>query len=340
MADWIRRYEAALFVERGAKIGDLADAYFADRKREGKYIAGIEQAWKALKGTFEHKTPDDINAPELVKGELRTICHRYAVEREDAGMRRASIHHELNCLRTILNWAAKPNRRLIPAQVGVWVPPNERPRRNEISPAQFAALMAECKLPHLRLYVLLAIFTAQRRTAILELTWSRVNFDKRTIDFRGDDRRKSILDTGGKKGRSVVDMPDSLFKVMQDAYLWRRTANVIEYAGSPVKDIKTALNKAMERAGLKKKGDGQFIGSHALRKSAATWLADQGMDMRKIQKLLGHEAIETTEQIYAGQSAGYLTPAVDALDRAISANILSDAPAATRALPAIKKGRI
>ena len=317
MLEWVQRYEAALFVQRGPKISDLAEHYFADRKKEGKNVAGVLNSWKALKATFEHLSPEDINKPMIVEGEERTVCHKYARERQLAGLSRESIHHELNCLRTIMNWAAKPGRRLIPAQIGVWVPPRGRPRRNELSPVQFVRLLQECRMPHLKLFVLLAIFTAQRKSAILELTWDRVDFDKRTIDFRVDDDDRNILDTSGKKGRAFVDMPDTLCHIMQESHRWRRTGYVIEYAGSPIKDIKTALNQALKRAGIK----GRFIGSHSLRKSVATWLADKSVDMRQIQKLCGHEHIDTTSGWYAGQSAGYLTDAVNILEDVIGANI-------------------
>ncbi len=317
MSEWVQRYEAALFVQRGAKIGDLAQQYFADRKKEGKNVAGISNSWKALKETFEHLSPEDINRPMIVEGEERTVCHKYARQRQLAGLSRESIHHELNCLRTIMNWAAKPGRKLIPAQIGVWVPPRGRPRRNELSPVQFVGLLQECRAPHLKLFVWLAIFTAQRKAAILELTWDRVDFAKRTIDFRVDDADRNILDTSGKKGRAFVDMPDSLYRIMHEAFTWRRTDYVIEYAGAPIKDIKTALNQALRRAGIK----GRFIGSHSLRRSVATWLADKSVDMRQIQKLCGHEHIDTTSGWYAGQSAGYLTDAVNILEDVIGANI-------------------
>lgn len=329
MNDWVRRYEAALLIERGSKIGALASAYFADRRREGKTIHGIEGAWVRLKPTFEHLTPVDLNKPEIVEGEERTICHRYAVQMQNAGKSKATIHHDLNCLRTVLNWAAKPNRKLID-KTGIWVPPVPKRRNNQISVAQFAALMAQCRWPHLRLFVLLAIFTTQRKAAILELTWDRVSFEKETIDFRIDDSKKSILDTSTQKGRSFVDIPETLFKVLHEAYLWRRSGHVIEYAGRPVKNVKTALNSALTRAGLKEKGDKKFIGSHSLRKSAASWLAHVGADPRQIQKLMGHEDFETTEQWYIEQQPGFTSPAVRQIEQTIGANFFETGSATTR----------
>jgi hypothetical protein len=66
----------------------------------------------------------------------------------------------------------------------------------------------------------------------------------------------------------------------------------------------------MLRAGV----DGKFFGAHAIRHSVATLLADNNVDMRRIQKLLGHEDFGTTDKIYASHSRGYLTGAVNVVD--------------------------
>jgi integrase len=84
---------------------------------------------------------------------------------------------------------------------------------------------------------------------------------------------------------------------------------------SRLSSVRRAIYRAFERAGIK----GQFLGAHALRHAGATWLADAGTDMRKIQRLTGHEDIKTLELIYADHSRGYLKEVVDFLDETISA---------------------
>jgi integrase len=128
-----------------------------------------------------------------------------------------------------------------------------------------------------------------------------------------DRDQEDILDSGGRKGRSVVDMGEMVYQALRIAKRWRQTDHVIEYNGNPVKDIHQGLKAAMRRAGI----DEKFFGAHAFRHSAATWIADTGIDLRKVQKLLGHESFDTTDQIYAGHSPGYLTGAVDVLDQII-----------------------
>ena len=66
----------------------------------------------------------------------------------------------------------------------------------------------------------------------------------------------------------------------------------------------------MQRAGI----DSRFFGAHAIRHSVATLIADAGVELRRIQRLLGHEDFGTTDKIYAAHSRGYLSEAVNVVD--------------------------
>jgi site-specific recombinase XerD len=66
----------------------------------------------------------------------------------------------------------------------------------------------------------------------------------------------------------------------------------------------------MHRAGI----DGRFFGAHAIRHSVATLIADAGVELRRVQRLLGHEDFSTTNKIYAAYSRSYLTKTVKVVD--------------------------
>jgi integrase len=109
-------------------------------------------------------------------------------------------------------------------------------------------------------------------------------------------------------------MGEMAFQALTLAMRWRTTNYVIEYNGRSVKDVHKALKAAMVRAGI----DARFFGAHAIRHSVATLIADTGADLRRIQRLLGHEDFSTTDKIYASHSKGYLSGVIKVVDDAFA----------------------
>ena len=72
--------------------------------------------------------------------------------------------------------------------------------------------------------------------------------------------------------------------------------------------IARILNAAVEKAGIKKR-----VTPHMLRHSFATHLLEQGVDIRYIQTILGHESSKTTE-IYTHVSTKSLAKIKSPLD--------------------------
>lgn len=268
----------------------------------------LRWSWSALAPAFGALKPIDLATPNVtVAGEQRTVCHLYAFEAAAKGLARDTIWDRLSRLRTAINWAHK--RNLIPMRPYVWVPAKGKPRDTVAEESEVLRIIEACRTPHIRLFVLLASGTGARKSAILQLTWEQVDFERRLIDFR-DRREKGILDKSGQKGRSVVEFGVGLELALREAREAARTRFVIEYSGRAVRDVKKSLARAVDRAGLADRR----ITAHVLRHSTATWLADEAVDMRKIQKMLGHRNIKVTEEIYAKYRRGYLTEAAAVID--------------------------
>lgn len=125
-------------------------------------------------------------------------------------------------------------------------PPPSQSRDRWLTRNEVAALLRAAS-PHARRFILISVYTGRRISAVLELTWARVDLDAGHIRFK--------TDGGGvetKKRRGAVRIPRQLHAHMRR---WHRMArrgatHMVCYRGKPVRNIKTALPRAVDRSGL------------------------------------------------------------------------------------------
>jgi integrase len=314
---WVRTRTKALAQDAGITVAEIVGAYIDDREAEGKNsVEKMRFQWRAVGPALGGFQPADLSAARVkVKGKLRTHCHLYAVNRAGLGRARETIRSELLLIRNAFNWAVgrqiKDTVEPLLTAPKVWVPSQGRPRDTSLTPLEVGRLIDEIfeADAHLKLFMLIALQTGARSTAILELTWDRVDIARRTINFEKPDER-DILDTGHEKARAFVDIGEELALQLKLFKEYAQTPYVIEFRGKPVKRTVKGVAALFKRAGITKR----FVGTHALRHTLATMLASEGFDMRRIQKLLGHEDIRTTEKIYAKHRRGYLTELASIMD--------------------------
>lgn len=237
---------------------------------------------------FGHLLPESIN---------KELCEAYPKQR-NASVK--TIHTEMGILRAGLRNAEKKKWCSAPF---IWMPDNGDPRDRWLSYAEAKMLMHACDTPHLILFVLIALRTAARPGAILDLTWPQVSWDLNRIDFK----KPGVAQT--RKRRPIVPIADDLRYALEQAYENKAPydQNIICWGGEGIKSIKRAFKAACIRAKLKD------VTPNTLRHTAATWMAESGVPMRKISLYLGHSNVATTERIYAKHTPKYLQEAVNAL---------------------------
>jgi site-specific recombinase XerD len=110
---------------------------------------------------------------------------------------------------------------------------------------------------------------------------------------------RSVVVTGKGSRERTVFLPSQWLTVLVDSYLRSRTRLHINHqwllfnsVGGPLTApaMRMRLAKAGDCAGLKR-----HITPHMLRHSAATQLLESGVDIRYVQRLLGHASLTTTE---------------------------------------------
>lgn len=141
-----------------------------------------------------------------------------------------------------------------------------------------------------------------RRGELINLRIQDIQFDKHILYIRGGK---------GKKDRTSI-LSDSISIILKK-YLEKHKPNYWLFEGpnrskySP-SSISRVLTAAVKKAGIQKR-----VTPHMLRHSFATHLLEQGVDIRYIQTILGHESSTTTE-IYTHVSTKSLAKIKSPLD--------------------------
>lgn len=271
-------------------VKTLWNAYVSDNRGKA-VIATMEHTWKALAPTFGAIRPEDVSVD---------LSRQHITSRQKAGIKDGTIWTELGHLRTVLNWGFK--RGVIARAPYVERPAKPAPRERHLTKDEARRLAAGASMPHVRLFISLALATAARKAALLDLMWDRVNFGTGMIDLRNP--------TIGRrhKGRALVPMNRQARVALQEAQKGARSPFVIEWAGDRVKSVRRGLSHAAEIAGL------SDVTPHVLRHTAAVWLAEGGHSMSEIAQYLGHSNEKVTAAVYARFSPDYLRGAASALE--------------------------
>ena len=165
----------------------------------------------------------------------------------------------------------------------------ERPRKRKklpeiLSVTDVQSLLAQVgNLKH-RCIVGLLYASGLRRAEVLALRPTDLDFSRRMVRIRqgkGNKDRYSIL-----SNTLIPELQEYLHRYNPDQYLFE-SPDGGPYSASSILKI---VSRAARRAGIRKR-----VTPHMLRHSFATHLLDKGVDLRRIQVLLGHNSSKTTE---------------------------------------------
>lgn len=284
-----RRLKDELAKPVGDSVGELVDAYLLDKDKTAVRAIDLRYAWKAAKGHFAHLRPDQIT---------RQVCRDYVKARTAAGRKPATIRKELETVRAAVRFHQRESGAVFE------LPRQPPPKTRYLTQAEARKLVKAARsFPHIRAFIVLSLTTSARQSALLELTWNRVDFAQGIITL--------ALGDGGdeaRKPRAIVPMNKRARRYLRILKVAATTDYVIEWGGDRVRSIKKGFNAATKRAGLKN------VTPHTLRHTAASWMAMAGVPMFEISKYLGHSDTRITERRYAHLSPDYLRKAAAVLD--------------------------
>lgn len=273
----------------GETVGEIVAAYLADKDKTAIRAKDLHGAWKQAAPTFAHLRPDQIT---------RDLCRAYRDARYKLGRKPATVRKELETVRAALNFFKKGGEAVFE------LPPQPKAKERFLSKEEARRLVRAARpFPHVRAFIVLSLTTAARQSALLELTWDRVDFARGRVSLAlGDDMDES------RKRRANVPMNRRARLYLEALYRARTCDHVIEWGGHRVKSVKKGFRAAVDRAGLSE------VTPHILRHTAASWMAMARVDMLDISKYLGHSDMSVTLKRYAKVHPDFLKGASEALD--------------------------
>lgn len=302
-AEWLRQglgdRDGGVPAKADYTVADLWGVY--DKKRvEEMMEAGAATArygWKNLQPHF---------GPVLFSAVDEGSVERYVGVRRAAGAAPATIRREVATLFAALRFCgSKKGGRLIDATGldDIDLPPDSEPRDRWLTMPEVQRLLDAAgeqrrgdRLSRVERFLWLALFTAGRKQALLELTWDRVDFETNTIHLAVPGRQIT------KKRRASVTIASQLRPVLERAFAERTSAHVLDHEAD---DMWASIQYVAIRAGFseQKVGRGKSpkstgISPHVLRHTAATHMARRGVPLWKIAQILGN-TLAMVERVYA-----------------------------------------
>lgn len=288
-AEFRRRYEA----RKRPKSVTVEYAWTGYRESLGERPAAVTMGyeWKSVGPFFGTMLAADLTEEN---------CRTYITKRRKLGRSDGTIWTEIGHLRSSLKWAEK--KGLIAKAPTMYRPERPPPRDKRLTRSDARVFLDACDLPHIRLFVTLAITTGARMGAILGLRWDRVSFERGLIVLQ--DLTLAI----SNKRRATVPMNKTAREALKEAQEGSTGDYVISWGGGRVASVKKGLRSAGVRCGL------PWVTAHVFRHSAASWMAEDGVPMAEIAQFLGHADDRLTQRVYARFSPTYLGKAAESLE--------------------------
>jgi integrase len=164
---------------------------------------------------------------------------------------------------------------------------------------------------HLPLFVLIGLYSGQRKQAILTMRWSQIDLEAGRIDFNSPGARRS------NKRRARQPIPRKLLGHLRRAR--KRGTDlgfVINENGARLKDIKRGFASACARATLNAQHRNEpldllDVTPHTLRHTCATWLMQRGVPLWEAAGYL-KMTVETLQRVYGHHHPDFLKGAAEA----------------------------
>lgn len=167
---------------------------------------------------------------------------------------------------------------------------DSEPAGRMLSPAEVTKLLEACSSARDRALVALAVHSGLRRDELSRLDLADVDLHTGELSVVGKGRKRRNVFLGGRAREALGTWLDER-GLVPGALFWRRDAGGAYQAGKRLSrsGVWTVVTEAAERAGI-------AATPHDFRRTFASTLLDENVDLATVQKLMGHADPATTSR--------------------------------------------
>lgn len=317
LAEMNKQKEDKLKAEKEALVRDEEDRVSRERLKFGNLFQEYINLQPATRTTRETRAfykkwlEGDLAEKHLSEIKLLDL-ERIKRRMEKAGRAPRTVKTIKETIRPVYNYAIKhgiyegkrPTDNFLDKQR------IDNKRLEYYTPEQATKLLEELKTKSVQTYrmALLSLNTGMRFGEIAHLRWLHVNVDRETI---------LVMDPKNKESRASFMTPD--VKAMFQEMVHGEPEDLVfpDNNGQIQGKISNTFPRVVKELGFNEGvTDRRFnLGFHSLRHTAASWLAEQGVPLVVIAKVLGHKTLEMTMR-YTKVNDDQVRDAVKALGRA------------------------
>lgn len=237
------------------------------------------------------------NAEQITHTHVRS----WVVEMMTESYSARSVRRKLSTLKTWFHFLMKRGAVTRDPMLKVNLPKVEKRLPSVVRPESLELLFSDIDFGHdfegirNRLILEMLYATGMRRSELLLLRASDINFAKRYLKVTGKGNKQRLIPFGKSLDRSINDYLDS-----RNAEFPGSSKEVL-FLTRKGKPIYPKLVYNIVKTNLSKVTSVDHRGPHVLRHSFATHLSENGADLNAIKELLGHSNLAAT-QIYTHNS--------------------------------------
>jgi len=284
----IRSSRSPLAVYQDHTVGDLIDKYITSvlPKKKCAHIQKPQLEW--WKSKIGHLNISEVS-PSILTSLRDELSQRLASGTTNRYL--AALSHVFTV--GMKDWSLVEHNPLSRIR---WMK-EPKGRERFLSAEEIDRLLPVCKRSTsdgLYLFVLMALSTGCRKSEILGLKWSSVNFSRSVIELK---------DTKNGDTRTVP-IPSFLVTLLKE----RKDASTTQEV-FPHRFIQKSWETAIRKSGLE--GEGVVI--HTLRHTVASQLIMTGTDLFTVGRILGHKDMKSTQR-YAHLSTEHMATALERMN--------------------------